>query len=616
MRWHRHKWAMSAALIVAVLLFHTSAGCFPGVLVGKGGSSRVAHTAHVVLMLSGPVSVVTVMVDYEGALDPFALLVPVPPDVTLDRIRAVKREFVARLEQLSAPRFHAFFEKNPCEPGPVEQDWDVRYEVSEAGFPAPWFMPPPERNWTVPNEIGIATEPVFKQSENEFRFHVLAVSNSSELDAWLTKRGFSASPEALSALGQVLRDRRKLLVAEVNAQRAELLGNGGLQLGAIRYWSRQPVDSIASTLGLLNSAGVQDLFIYVLHPSQRFQVRNYCNLLLPTNIEVDPAAAEQLGTLYNALFDAQLSRNPASAVTEYVWPTSGCGEPCPNAPLTLYELMSLGGDIMEAQLVSSVARRPEPASETNEEKQQFEQQLQGKSASEKAQALRQHGNDRRELARRYALIARQRYVLSRLHFRYDRKTLPRDIELQAAAEHLEGGIGIPQGPKGVLFNGTHPAPGSHYQIRFMSLFSWTKSYQCQSPIRWRWGRRWKSLDSALRKVWLAEDLPRRSRDPSQLAALVQTPIVELGVTPKPPAPTLTAAPRGKPTQPSGCSLCHREPSSNWLLLLTPMALAFARKLRIAHQALALGLRFSRSRQGARERAKDRTNAFGQARFQR
>jgi hypothetical protein len=213
--------------------------------------------------------------------------------------------------------------------------------------------------------------------------------------------------------------------------------------------------------------------------------------------------------------------------------------------LTLNEIMSLGGDIMEAKLVSAAERAPEPEPETSDEKALFEEHLLDRSAADKAKALQQHKADRHELARRRAMMARQRYVMTRLHMRYDAKALPRDIQLQPASEHIEGGIGLPVGPKGALPNGTRVAKVSHYQVRFTSLFTWPHSYQCQSPVRWRWGRRWKSLDTALRKVWLATDLPRQSRDASQLN-LLQTAISDLGVAPKVDAPA--AVPVTKPAK--------------------------------------------------------------------
>jgi len=85
-------------------------------------------------------------------------------------------------------------------------------------------------------------------------------------------------------LARGLEARKKLLVAEVNAERAELLGDGGLQLGGIRYFTRESFNRIDATLGLQNSAGVQDFFLYVLHPTLRYQAKNYRNVFLPSNI--------------------------------------------------------------------------------------------------------------------------------------------------------------------------------------------------------------------------------------------------------------------------------------------------------------------------------------------
>ena len=553
MRFEGRARRIGGSLLVAGLLLQAPAWCFPGVIVGKDDSPRKVHTTHEVMMLKDDVSVITVMVDYDGPINSFAVLMPVPADVTLERVQAVKREFLSRLEQLSAPRYHAFYEKDPCEPGQVEQDWDVRYEANEPGFLAPSFMPPPERNWTVSNEIGIATKPVFKRNESEFHFQLLQYQEPVALEAWLLARGYRASPEALSTLARGLEARKKLLVAEVNTERAELLGNGGLQLGGIRYFTRESASKTDTTLGLLNSAGVQDLFLYVLHPSQRYQARNYQNVFLPSNVGVESSAEERVAPLYNALFDAKLAKVPEGFVTEFVWPTYGCGEPCPNAPLTLYELMSLGGDVMEAQFVPKGARFLDPGPESNEEKQEFELHLLDKSPIERAKARIEHQQDRKELARRRALIARQRYVMTRLHYRYDRNTLPRDIEL-AATDPIQGGIGIPQGSQGSLFTGTQPARENRFQMRFVSVFAWTKGFQCSAPARWRWGRRWKSLDAVRRKVWLAEDLPRNGRDKSILAQLIRTPLAELGLAPAPTPPHTITAAQASSTKHSGCAL--------------------------------------------------------------
>ncbi len=236
--------------------------------------------------------------------------------------------------------------------------------------------------------------------------------------------------------------------------------------------------------------------------------------------------------------------------------------------------MSLGGDVMESEFVSPAARNPDPGPESDPEKQEFELQLQGKLTLERARAIRQHQKDRWELARRRALIARQRYVLSRLHLRYDRNTLQSDVELQATTEPIEGGIGIPTGPQGLLFNGVRPGQENRYQTRFVSLFAWDHGMQCPKPMRWRWGRRWKSLDSVWRKVWLAEDLPHNSRDKGQIAKFVHASSPELGVAAALPTPTPAPKPVGHPS----CAIGVPRSSPMWPALLALIAaLAAIRK---------------------------------------
>lgn len=549
----------------------SAAHAFAGVIVGKTNARREVHTAHVVLLQSGTVSVVTQMIDYAGPSEPFALIMPVPDDVKALEVRAVKREFMARLDQLSAPRFHAFFEQDPCSSEPVEQDWEVRYRAPAQGLLSPAFIPPPETNWTVPNDIAIRTEPVFKQSESEYRFSILKVTTAEALQRWLATKGYHANAGALASLLRTPELNTQLLVTEVDPRHVELLADGGLQLGAIRYVTHRPFTRISSTLGLAHSPGHQDLFVYVLHPTDRYEVANYKNSELPSNIEVDPAAAEHVAPLYNGLFDRRLATEPASVVTEYVWSTVGCGEPCPNAPLTLSELMTLGGDVVEARLVPAPARHPEPLTETEEEKQQFATQMVDKSASERAQAQRQHQVLRRELARRRALIERQQYVLTRLHYRYTPQSLQSDIELRPTSVAIEGGVGIPQGPKGQLPTRSHEAKRNHFQARFVSLLPFPNAIQCANPTRFRWGRRWKSLDTALRKVYLAEDLPNSRRDGEPFFTLIRTPLPDYGITPKPSVPdepppaatTTSAAMRGG----SKCSLSltPSAKSEHWLL---------------------------------------------------
>src|SRR5687767_1712558 len=89
----------------------------PGFIAGKGETQRVSNSTQVVLLEKGDHTVVTIWADYEGPLDHFALVLPVPADVALSDVKTLKRDAVDHLDEISAPRFHEFWEKDPCEPG-------------------------------------------------------------------------------------------------------------------------------------------------------------------------------------------------------------------------------------------------------------------------------------------------------------------------------------------------------------------------------------------------------------------------------------------------------------------------------------------------------------------
>src|SRR6185369_6019587 len=121
-------WAMRALIVIAltagVATMAAGVRAFPGMLVAKDGATHSVRSTSIVLMQHGGYSIVTLMAEVEGPLQPFALLVPVPADVTPSRLRTVRRSILARVESVSAPRLHAFYEQDPCDDGPVEQAWD------------------------------------------------------------------------------------------------------------------------------------------------------------------------------------------------------------------------------------------------------------------------------------------------------------------------------------------------------------------------------------------------------------------------------------------------------------------------------------------------------------
>ena len=138
----------AAALITLVSV---SASAFPGFIVGKSDAKRSIHTGQVVIMRKGDTSVINVMADYEGPLDSFALVLVVPGDVTEERIKTLKRDFIDRVDQISAPRFHEFYEMDPCDPEKPVQLWEL---VIKADADSEKWVSAQMRRMSAPGQIG------------------------------------------------------------------------------------------------------------------------------------------------------------------------------------------------------------------------------------------------------------------------------------------------------------------------------------------------------------------------------------------------------------------------------------------------------------------------------
>jgi hypothetical protein len=565
-----------------VVLSTAGASAFPGVVVAKDDAVRTLPATEIVVLRHAGFSVVTVAARYAGPLSPFALLLPVPADVVASEVRTVKRGILARVEEVSAPRFHVFFEQNPCVSGAPEQSWEEHVRAQGPGFLTPADVPPADARYGVSNAIGVAVEPVFKQRENEFRYQLLTPADEAALRARLAESGYRLSDGALRSLAPHLGRGRALLLAEVDPAHVELVAPNRADLGGIRWVSKATPSALPVTLGLAHSPGVQELTVYALDRRSRTRVDGYETALLPSNVAVHAGAALQVGALYNALFDTFSARHPAAFVTEYAWSTAGCGQPCPDAPLAPDELLTLGGDVLEARTTTAKERAPAPPPETERERAAFEAELRERPAAQRAKARSERAVARRELERRRALMARQTYVLTRLHRRYDRAGLPRDVTLVPATPAVSHGVGVPKGPSHSFVPPSTPSK-DEVQVRFVAFEPWQREMSCAETFRYRWGKRWESEARAARAVPVAIDLLSKSREPKALLDALETPLDELGLVPS-PRPLAVAAPTPSSERKSSRGSCGlaASPAGGDLLaafLVVVMASAVARRRR-------------------------------------
>lgn len=485
----------------------------------------VVHSTEVVVMKKGPSSVVTVMPDYQGSLEPFVLVLAVPPDVTADHVVTLKREFVDHADQISAPRFHEFWEQDPCDPGPPEQEWQRDLRVSGSGFlgaPAPGGG-----DKKVAPELSLDTQP--KVKEGEYKMTALAAGTSPT--AWLKEHGYAVPPGADAAVAPYASQGLAFVMAEVDTKRIELVGGDRAQLSPIRFFTDQPYDTLPVRLGLVNKPknDKQELIVYALDPSNRYEVANYEDVTPPTNIEVDFDVKERMGEFYNSLYDAILKKHPTAWLREYSWPADGCGEPCATVPFELSELLSLGGDVFE-KAVPEDEKNPKPPELTDEQKAADKEMLKPLKPKERRQRMKELKEDRQRVAVVKALVARQKYVLSRLHYRYDETNLKQDPKLVAKSDGLEGGTALPKGEKREASTVVTSGSKNRLQIRFNNFHNWKPVIHCDNPERWKWGKSPPDY-KGLRKIWIAEDLSRKSRTQISAAKMIKTNLPELDLGP-------------------------------------------------------------------------------------
>lgn len=547
--------------LLATLAAVRPAAAFNGFFASKKDEPIKSYTTQVVVMKNEATTVVSVMPDYEGPLEGFAIVLLVPKDVTLSSVNTLKREFVDRVDQISAPRFHEFWEQDPCNPEPAQQEWERSLKVQGGGFLGGGSISGGANK--VAKELFLDVEA--KQKEGEYKFTLLG--DKDDVIGWLGSKGYRAPSGADAVLKPYLAQGMQALVAEVDPRRIELIGGDRAQLSPVRYHTAEPFETIVTKPGLLNSPGKQELFIYVLDPKERYETKNYKTVFPPTNIAVDFVVKERVGEFYNALYDILLDKTPNAFLFEYGWPASGCGQPCATEPLLIHELLSLGADVFEKSLPEDV-RNPAPEELTDEQKEAQKAELKALKPKERREREKLIQDERQTVASRKGLLERHQYLLSRLHYRYDAAALPEDPKIGTASSGVEGGIALPKGPKMEISSEVKTTGASRFQTRYNHFHPWKPVIQCESPERGKWGKSPPDY-RGLRKTWIADDLSRKSRTQIQPAKVVLTPLPELGLTKSPQSTEVADAgvDAGAPAQDAstgkcGCSLPGSEHSKS------------------------------------------------------
>nr|HEX4317698.1 DUF2330 domain-containing protein [Kofleriaceae bacterium] len=329
-----------ASLLVAV---PSVAHAFCGFYVAGSDDKLVNDATQVVLMRDGTRTVLAMQNDYKGPLEAFAMVVPVPVVLHDGDVKTLPKDVFEHVEKMGAPRLVEYWEQDPCE-RPRERG--MQMDAAAAA-------PPDYAHTGSAAGLGVTVEAKFVVGE--YQIVILSATDSTGLETWLRAEHYQIPAGAEPLLRPYVEAGMKFFVAKVDPAKVKIV-DGHAALSPLRFHYDSEDFSLPIRLGLANSEGTQDLIVNIFATNQRYEVANYKNVTIPTNIDVVDGVRDHFAEFYASLFDATLAKNPGAVVTEYAWGAGSC-DPCPGPTLQPDELMTLGADVLHVDPYGLVMTR-------------------------------------------------------------------------------------------------------------------------------------------------------------------------------------------------------------------------------------------------------------------
>ena len=512
------------ALLIALCLPTAHATAFCGFYVAGGDAKLFNEATQVVLMRHGNKTALSMQNNYEGPAEGFAMVVPVPQVLQKENVKTLDKSAFDKIDTLTAPRLVEYWEQDPCAP-PVEE------------LPRGMAVAKESVESEDGGEGAVKVEAQFKVGE--YDIVILSATESTALDTWLKQEKYNVPDGAAPLYKPYIEGGMYFFVAKVDPQKVKY-SDGKAVLSPLRFHFESEKFQLPIRLGMINSKGKQDLIVYILAKGQRYEVANYKNVFIPTNIEVRNEVREDFGSFYRALFDRTQEETDGVVVTEYSWDASTC-DPCPGPTLDLQDYLSFGS---------------------------YEVGADGGG-----------------------------WVVTRLHGRYDKDDIGEDLVFQAA-EPVGGGREW-RDDSGAIEQATRPSPQNMFQGRYIIRHEWSKEVNCDKPQYGIWGGPQgddePSVGAAPSPNTASAPTPRGA--PVKLEALVGQDIPAINIKHVPNEESdAEVKPSGTnedpvPTEPpastcAGCASAGQGAAGQLLLLIAGLVGASARRRRTRRDARA------------------------------
>lgn len=325
-----------ATLLLGLAGLAADAHAFCGTYVGEPGADLTNSASQMAVVRQGDLTTLTMVNDYQGAASEFAMVIPVPADLSPEDVSVVDDHLVRTLEVYSGPRLVEY----TCEDmGGWTHHRDFEDEDASTKSHTPLFAAPfllggcsdselVSSNDTLggygdvgtpSDEAASAVSVEAEFAAGEYDFVLLEAEDAEGLLAWLDAEGYAVGDDALDTMATYVESGSRFLAAKVRLDRAP---EEGANLSPIQLQYRSEGFSLPIRLGTLNSGGEQDLILYTVTDYQEGQVgiSNYPQAEIEDECLIRSDEWPSFADYYNAQFDEAFTASDGFVwVREYGW---------------------------------------------------------------------------------------------------------------------------------------------------------------------------------------------------------------------------------------------------------------------------------------------------------
>ena len=323
------KYFITATVMIVTIAITTTAQAFCGFYVARADTSLFNRASQVVLVRDGDRTVITMANDFQGEVEDFAVVIPVPTFIERGQINVADRALIEHLDAYTAPRLVEYHDPDPC----ARFDLRKHSAMNDAALPSTM-----QEMGAAARSRGVTIEASY--TVGEYDILILSAEESTGLIKWLVENDYRIPNGAQSVVESYLKQGMRFFVAKVNLSEQSKLGYSYLRPLQVAYESNRFMLPIR--LGTLNAKDKQELYVYALTKTGRVETTNYRTVKLPSNNEVPEFVQAEFADFYRSMFEKQtLQENERGVFLEYAWDMAWC-DPCAADPLSADELRRLG----------------------------------------------------------------------------------------------------------------------------------------------------------------------------------------------------------------------------------------------------------------------------------